>query len=694
VAESRSSPAPTLQAKLTIGAPNDPYEQEADRVAAQVVQTINAPQTSPTNQSVQRETAPEEEDVQMKPLLQRDAAPEEEEDVQMKSLLQRDTALEAEEAVQLKRTQEPIGGGDASADLESAINRARGQGQPLEPILQKQMGQAMGADFSGVNIHTDTQSDQLNRSIQAKAFTTGQDIFFRQGAYQPSSRAGQELVAHELTHVIQQSHAKVARKPTGPRRVMRRHHTAQTIAHELMGQPAPALRSRTTPSIQRDLMSEKAFKQVTYGGKFRKRGPALEALETAIKGYHAQPDVGKSTYLGRLINQADAYIDKKRGEGLKETHPRIAGTRKLISSARDEMEALAISGARQQDVNQPAPSTVRDPAPSRKYESVDGQQYRITGRAPNRVIEEVKRYQDDQGTVRYVAVGEVVDFRNHLPVVNIYTEPVDLGDWYPQITQLNGMNVKPTTGIRDAVSLQTQVNQTIDEALGDRGLTIGQDTVDVLYTYSAKLGKKDIIDCIKGKLGITDEVTQLQKQVMLDAVAHKQRVIVSAHSRGTIKTDNAVRMAHKELFASYKTAFSTVRRQAAIERCKEYYQSLPEDIKAGISEDDAIAYFLPAGAATLAEETVLKDMDEYIKLIYAGNAVQYPSSKIKIKMFVGKKDVIVSGLVGTYTDWGSRFGSGNQETSLKKVKGGHSFSNYFKHVGEEAAKDMLAPLGM
>jgi Domain of unknown function (DUF4157) len=66
------------------------------------------------------------------------------------------------------------------------------------------MGQAMGTDFSRVRVHTDGQSDRLNRSIQAKAFTTGQDVFFRQGAYNPGSRGGQELIAHELTHVVQQ----------------------------------------------------------------------------------------------------------------------------------------------------------------------------------------------------------------------------------------------------------------------------------------------------------------------------------------------------------------------------------------------------------------------------------------------------------------------------------------------------------
>ena len=63
----------------------------------------------------------------------------------------------------------------------------------------------MGADFSQVKVHTDAHADQLSRSIQANAFTTGNDVFFKQGAYDPSSSSGQELLAHELTHVIQQN---------------------------------------------------------------------------------------------------------------------------------------------------------------------------------------------------------------------------------------------------------------------------------------------------------------------------------------------------------------------------------------------------------------------------------------------------------------------------------------------------------
>ncbi|MFH7244049.1 MAG: DUF4157 domain-containing protein [Spirulina sp.] len=192
-----------IQPKLTIGAPGDRYEQEADRVASQVVQQIHSPQA---NAPLQRD-ALEEDELQRSPMLQRLEMPEEEE-LQMKPILQRN--IPEEDELQMRPANEAVAGGPASESLESAISQARGSGQALDPNLQKQMGQAMGADFSGVTIHADSQADQLNRSIQAKAFTTGQDIFFRQGAYQPSSRNGQELIAHELTHVIQQNGAATA----------------------------------------------------------------------------------------------------------------------------------------------------------------------------------------------------------------------------------------------------------------------------------------------------------------------------------------------------------------------------------------------------------------------------------------------------------------------------------------------------
>ena len=157
-----------LQAKLTVGPAGDQYEQEADRVAAQVVKTINSPKA---DKPVQRQGRDEEEDIQMKPTL----------------------------------PQVSNAGAVLAPGFESQIQQSKRGGQALEPDLQQSMGEAMGADFSGVKVHDDAQSDQLNQTIRAKAFTTGQDVFFRQGAYNPSHKGGQELIAHELTHVMQQN---------------------------------------------------------------------------------------------------------------------------------------------------------------------------------------------------------------------------------------------------------------------------------------------------------------------------------------------------------------------------------------------------------------------------------------------------------------------------------------------------------
>lgn len=185
---------PLLQAKLTIGEPADKYEKEADTVASQVVQQINAPnpQQSTQSQSVQREATADDEELMKKSergTIQREEEPKEDEELQMKP------------AVQLQASE---GAMAATDELESNIQRARGGGQVLADNVREPLEQAFGADFSGVKVHTDSQADQLNRATQARAFTTGQDVFFREGEYQPRSRGGQELLAHELTHVVQQ----------------------------------------------------------------------------------------------------------------------------------------------------------------------------------------------------------------------------------------------------------------------------------------------------------------------------------------------------------------------------------------------------------------------------------------------------------------------------------------------------------
>ena len=94
---------------------------------------------------------------------------------------------------------------DVDTSIEQGIAQKRGGGQSLDKGVQAQMGSAMGANFEGVRVHTDNDADNLNRHLNAKAFTTGNDIFFRQGEYNPGSSSGRELIAHELTHVVQQT---------------------------------------------------------------------------------------------------------------------------------------------------------------------------------------------------------------------------------------------------------------------------------------------------------------------------------------------------------------------------------------------------------------------------------------------------------------------------------------------------------
>lgn len=94
------------------------------------------------------------------------------------------------------------------------IDAAHGAGQPLEPQLRTEMEAALGQDFGGVRLHTGPEADALAEDLEARAFTTGHDIFFRNGAYDPTSPAGRETLGHELAHVVQQTHANGTLAPS------------------------------------------------------------------------------------------------------------------------------------------------------------------------------------------------------------------------------------------------------------------------------------------------------------------------------------------------------------------------------------------------------------------------------------------------------------------------------------------------
>ncbi len=154
---------PVIQAKLTVNFPGDQYEQEADRVAEEVMRMPTVQQ-----KELDEEDAPE---IMAKPL----------------------TATVSHN------------GFEANPEFEQQLNASRGRGEPLPPGLCGEFEDKFRADFGAVRIHRDNRANALNQAIGARAFTSGQDVFFSQGTYEPNNRGGQALLAHELTHVVQQT---------------------------------------------------------------------------------------------------------------------------------------------------------------------------------------------------------------------------------------------------------------------------------------------------------------------------------------------------------------------------------------------------------------------------------------------------------------------------------------------------------
>lgn len=218
----RLASAPAVQTKLTVGAAGDSFEQEADRVADRVIAAPVQRQAEEEElmtarlPAAQRQAEEDELMTSRLPAAQRQA---EEEELMTSRLPAAQRQAEEEELMasrpsgaQREAVAPVVGpeGGDAGPAVESSV-RSAGGGQSLPGDVQAQMSGAMGADFSGVRVHADAQASSLNQSLGAEAFTTGSDMFFAQGRYSPGSTAGRRLIAHELTHVVQQGGGDAAR---------------------------------------------------------------------------------------------------------------------------------------------------------------------------------------------------------------------------------------------------------------------------------------------------------------------------------------------------------------------------------------------------------------------------------------------------------------------------------------------------
>ncbi|GGG23368.1 hypothetical protein GCM10011344_25140 [Dokdonia pacifica] len=278
-----------IQPKLNVGKPDDRYEVEADNAADQIVSKSNEPSTQffPATPAIQRQpdeeiqtqegnveqavVAPITPGVQLKEASTEQKTDEEEntgeEDLQMmtdkesvKETSPEDT-LQTKEAIDItptllatqKTSQEDLQSkeeediqekedeetqtvqkqasgdeGSVNPSVESTLQNSKGGGSPLDTNTKNEMESGFGADFSEVRVHNDSDAIQMNQQLGAQAFTNENDIYFNEGKYDPKSDSGKHLLAHELTHTVQQGasnsvQAKVIQKqdadpPTGDKK--------------------------------------------------------------------------------------------------------------------------------------------------------------------------------------------------------------------------------------------------------------------------------------------------------------------------------------------------------------------------------------------------------------------------------------------------------------------------------------------
>jgi Domain of unknown function (DUF4157) len=237
-----------IQAKLKVSQPGDEYEQEADRIADHVEgmpgpETIGSSDGSPPSVQtkcdecesggrscpkcaaegamaqrrslalpmtpvIQRARdaceAPREEESMSGPAEETSELPEEEESAQGQEGQEASRGRKQTESETPSVQRSSDGGLYASSDVTRMIESTKGDGRPLPGSVQRELGSKMGADFSGVRIHTDGNAVQLNRELASHAFTHGNDIYFNMGKYNPDSAEGKHLLAHELVHTVQQ----------------------------------------------------------------------------------------------------------------------------------------------------------------------------------------------------------------------------------------------------------------------------------------------------------------------------------------------------------------------------------------------------------------------------------------------------------------------------------------------------------
>jgi hypothetical protein len=258
-----SGPSAVVQTKLPIGTPGDAYEQEADRIAQSVMRSPQTPSASAPSAEQHTTAAP-------CACGGRCAA------------CRGDAASANAPVIQTKR----ISAAATSAISHThaampAVNTVLTQpGQPLDHAARGFMESRFGHNFSGVRVHTDDAAAQSARALDAAAYTVGQHMVFDRGYYQPGTDAGRHLIAHELTHTLQQGATDASVGVPTIQRAMKFELQTLNIVRRVKGTKETELPRKFGPSNNRFLHKGVKGKPAKAG----KEGTAIE-LQSEAHGF-------------------------------------------------------------------------------------------------------------------------------------------------------------------------------------------------------------------------------------------------------------------------------------------------------------------------------------------------------------------------------------------------------------------------
>jgi hypothetical protein len=253
-----------------------------------------------------------------------------------------------------------LGGGPAQPDVEQSIQQAQGGGSPLPNAARADLEPKFGADFGSVRVHTGPQADQLNRSLSAKAFTTGSDIFFRQGTYSPGTSTGKHLLAHELTHVVQQGGSR----PTAQRKLTvgpandQYEQEADRVASDVLRMPDP-----TAPAVAPgEAGIQRKFPGQRAGATDR---IAPQVGRTKLSGVkRASRSIQRFAFSDAPSTWGDVDEVKRSGEGVKGVYFVTKGQAKVVVKPEENPGSIDFANKFAQHVDLEAPQMATYPKTS------------------------------------------------------------------------------------------------------------------------------------------------------------------------------------------------------------------------------------------------------------------------------------------------------------------------------------------